>query len=159
MEEVVSNTSSLIFLAKLNIFHLAKNVFSKIFVPEKVINELFKKSFPENEIVRKELNNFLIIAKAKEIKELPLGLGERAAISLCLKKNIKNFLSEDKKARVYSRSLGLEPIGILGILFSNLKSKKISKKEFATLLNNWIKKGYYISPALYAEILKEAEGF
>ncbi|MBS3074508.1 hypothetical protein J4447_03580 [Candidatus Pacearchaeota archaeon] len=158
-KEVVSNTSSVIFLAKLDIFNLAKNIFSKIIIPTEVADELFKKNSPENERIKRELNNFLIEKKVEKIKDLPLGGGERAAISLCLEREIKMFLSDDKKARVYARSLGLRSIGILGIILINLRDKKISKKEFIRLLNEWIRKGYYISPLLYAEILKEIEEF
>ena len=156
-KEVVSNSSSIIFLAKLSIFSLAKNVFQKIILPKEVIEELFKKSSPENEIIKKELNNFLIQDELKNIKDLALDEGEKAAISLFLKKKINTFLSDDKKARTYAKSLGIEVIGILGILFLNLKEKYIDKKELLSLLNKLINEGYYISPKLYAEIIKKLE--
>ncbi|MDO8460304.1 MAG: DUF3368 domain-containing protein [Nanoarchaeota archaeon] len=156
-KEVVSNSSSIIFLAKLNIFDLARNVFSRIIVPKAVTKELFEKDSPENEIVKRELNNFLKESEVKNIKDFPLDEGEKAAISLCLEKNVGIFLSDDKKARRYAKSLGIKVIGILGILLDNIQEKKIDKKEFLRLLNKLIEKGYYISPALYAEVMKKIE--
>ena len=156
-KEVVSNSSSIIFLAKLNIFNLAKNIFLKIILPKEVIKELFEKNSPENEIIRKELKEFLKEADVRDIKDFPLDHGEKAAISLCLEKGVKIFLSEDKKARMYAKSLGIKVIGILGILLSNIEDKKIDKKELLKLLNKLIENGYYISPQLYAEIIKKIE--
>ena len=153
-KEAVANSSSLIFLAKLDIFNLAKNILSKILVPTSVIKEVFEKDFPENNIIKKELDSFLIKLEVKEIKYFPLDEGEKAAISLCLEKNVKLFLSDDKKARIYARTLGIEVVGVIGILLYNLENNKINKKEFMELLNKLIGKGYYISPGLYAEIIK-----
>ena len=153
-KEVVSNSSSLIFLAKLDIFNLAKNVFPKIIIPKKVIQELFEKDSPENELIRRELNKFLFENEVINIKELSLGEGEKEAISLCLEKKINLFLSDDKKARNYAKSLGLDVIGVLGILLYNLRERKVNKKEFLIKLNKLVDIGYYISPNLYVEIIK-----
>ena len=81
--------------------------------------------------------------------------GEKAAISLCLEKDIKFFLSDDKKARNYARSLGIEVIGIIGILLYSLQDNKISKEEFMKIINELIEKGYSLSPELYAEVIKK----
>lgn len=156
-KEVVSNSSSIIFIAKLDIFNLAKNVFSKIIIPKAVIKELFEKKSPENEIIKRELNNFLIENEVKNIKDFSLDEGEKEAISLCLEKNIQIFLSDDKKARNYAKSLEIEVLGTLGVLLFNLKEQKIDKKEFLILLNKLVDVGYYISPAIYAEIIKTIE--
>ena len=153
-KEAVSNTSSIIFITKLNIFDLVKNMFSKILIPKEVIDEIFEKDVPENKLIKKELDEFIKNIKVKNIKEFPLDKGEQAAISLCLEKNIKTFLSEDKKARNYARSLKIETIGIPGILLWNLKNKKIKKEKCLNLVNELIKKGYYLSPNLYSEIAK-----
>ena len=154
MEEAVTNTSSLIFIAKLNIFKLAENIFSKILVPKQVIDELFAKNKPENNFIKKELQNFLKEIEIKNVRDFPLDAGEQAAISLCLEKNVKTFLSDDKKARTYARSLKLETIGTLGILLWNLNHKKITKDDFFVLFKKLIDNGYYLSPNLYSEVMK-----
>lgn len=153
-KEAVADSSFIIFLAKLNIFNLAKNVFSRILLPNEVIDELFKKDSSENELIKRSFGNFLIKHAVNEIKKIPLGDGEKAAISLCLEKKIKILLSDDKKARTYAKSLGLKVMGILGLLLFNLKEANINKREFLELLNKLVDRGYYISPALYAEVMK-----
>lgn len=154
-EIAVSNTSSLIYIAKLNIFHLAKNMFKEIRVPEEVTKEIFVKTCPENIIIKKELENFLKEIKVKNIKNLPLEIGESSGISYCLESNIKTFLSDDKNARIIAESLELKVKGILGILLWNLKEKNINKLNCEELLKKLVKHGYYISSELYSEIIEQ----
>ena len=97
--EIISNTSSIIYLGKLNIFYLAKNMFPQIMVPNEVIQEIFSKEQNENNIIKKEIEDkFIFIIEVKKIENFNLDKGEKAALSLCLEKNI-SFLSDDKKAR------------------------------------------------------------
>lgn len=155
--EIVSNTSSIVFLAKLNIFYLAKNIFSKIIIPKEVFIEIMENPGYELNIIEKELDNFIQIAELKNIKELPIHLGEKAAISLCIEKNINKFLSDDKKARDYAESLDIEVIGILGIIIKNTKDKKLKKQDALKIINDLIKNDFYISSDLYLEIIKEID--
>ena len=156
--QAVANTSSLIFLAKLNLFSLAKNMFSQIIIPKQVINELFKKESEENIIIRNELQEFLKEIEINKVKEFPLDEGETAAISLCLHKNIRTFLSDDKKARKIARSFSLENIGIIGIILWNFNNNKLQKKEAIEIINKLIDKGYYISSSIYAKIMQLIQG-
>jgi len=155
--EIVSNTSSIVFLAKLNIFYLAKNIFSKIIIPKEVFIEIMENPGYELNIIEKELDNFIQIAELKNIKELPIHLGEKAAISLCIEKNINKFLSDDKKTRDYAESLDIEVIGILGIIIKNTKDKKLKKQDALKIINDLIKNDFYISSDLYLEIIKEID--
>lgn len=152
MEKAVTNTSSIIFMGKLDLFNLAKNTFSEILIPKQVLEELFKKDSPENNLIKKYLQDFLTETEITKIKDLPLDIGESAAISLCLEKNIKILISDDKKARSYARNLGIETIGVMGIILDNLQKNKIKKSEAKEILNKLIKKGYYISSTVYSEI-------
>ena len=103
--------------------------------------------------LEQEFSKSIKILKAKKIKNLPLGTGEKEAISLCLQENLKIFISDDKKARKFARTFGLKTIGIIGILLQNLQTKKITKDESINLLNSLIEKGYYLSPQLYSDVL------
>jgi|SRR3989344_7170373 len=152
-KEIVSNTSSLIFLAKLNIFGLARNMFSCIIISEEVLDEILEKDKVENYLIQKEIGEFIIVSEVKNVKDIPVDNGEKEAISLCLEKNIKKFLSDDKKARRYATNLDIEVMGVLGILLWNLQNTKINKKECLNLVNKLIEKGYFMSSELYSEVL------
>lgn len=154
-KEAVSNTSSLLFIAKLNRFDLLKNMFTRILIPMQVKNEIFKKDEPENMLIEKERNSFIKINEVKVIKEFGIDEGEKEAISLCLEKNIKFFISDDKKARKIARSLELETIGMAGIILYNVEERKITKEEAKELIGELIKKGYYMSGLFYAKIMEK----
>lgn len=149
--EIAVNTSSLIYIAKLDIFNLAKNMFSRFLVPREVIEEIFEKEEIENNLIKKELNKFIKEIEINKIRDFNLHKGEKAAISLCLEKGLP-FLSDDKKARKIAHSLGIEFTGVLGILIWNLEHKKIGKKECRELIKKLIGKGYYMNPSLYDEV-------
>lgn len=151
-EKAVANTSSILFLAKLNRFDLLKNKFSEILILRQVIEEIFNKDNPENLIIKNELESFLKETEVEQIREFGIDKGERAAISLCIEKNINMFISDDKKARKFARSIGIETIGMAGILLWNLENKKIGKGELMNLLEELIKKGYYISSSIYNQL-------
>ncbi|MDP2925143.1 MAG: DUF3368 domain-containing protein [Nanoarchaeota archaeon] len=154
-KEIVSNASSLIFIEKAKIFNLVKNLYSRILVPERVLKEIFKYNRPENIVIEQEINSgFIKLIKVRGVKDFPIHIGEKEAISLCLEKNIFLFLSDDKKARRYARSLKIETIGVLGVIINNLKLKHINKREARALMEKLIKEGYYMDPELYAEVMK-----
>jgi len=156
VSSVVGNASSLILLAKLNRFDLLKNIFGSIIVPFTVKKELLKREEKTSEILilEKELKEFMRVVEVKKVLDLPLGDGEKEAISLCLEKNVKIFLSDDKKARKFARTFNLETIGIIGIFLKNLQNKRITKKKFLDLLEKLMEEGYYISPELYNKIMR-----
>ncbi len=156
-EKAVANTSSILFLAKLNRFDLLRNKFSEILIPKQVIEEIFEKNNPENLIITKELEDFLKETEIEKIREFGIGKGEQAALSLCIEKKIKIFISDDKKARKFARSIGIETIGMVGILLWNMQNKKIKREEFNSLLEELIKKGYYISSGIYKKLKEESE--
>ena len=156
-KEAVTNSSSLIFLAKINRLDLLKNLFKNIFISKQVTKEILDKNKPENNIIKKELNYFIKETEVKELKYLPLDEGECSAISLCLEKNIKFFLSDDKRARNFALSLGIEPIGTLGVLLKNVKNRKIEKEECKILLNKLLESGLYLSNEVYSNVLKLIE--
>lgn len=118
-------------------------------------DEITKKDkFCENEIrvFNDLLGSYILVKKSTSIKNFGLHPGENSCLSLCNKINDNVFLSDDKHARKAADSLGIKVIGTLGILISNLKKKKINKKEFLILLRKLIDKGFYISIELYAAV-------
>ena len=86
------------------------------------------------------------------VKNFGLHDGENSCLSLCIEINDKTFLSDDKNARKAAESQGIKVMGTLGILISNLKKKKINKKEFSEILRKLIDKGFYVSTELFAAV-------
>ena len=153
-KQIVANASSIIFIGKLRIFDLVKNLFQKIILPKEVVKEIFMFDKPENLCIKEQINlGFIKKQEVNDIKNFPIDIGERAAISLCLEKDINFFLSDDKKARTYARFLKVNTIGVLGIILGNLKNNNINKKQTREIINTLIKKGYYMDSELYTKII------
>lgn len=155
-EEAVANATTLIFIGKLRIFSLVKNIFSCIYVPREVLDEMRAKDSPEREAIEEEFDSFLKEVSVEMMRLFPIHIGERAAISYCLEKKIPFFLSDDLRARRFARTLGLDTRGIIGVLLRSLENKAITKKEFLVYFQRLINAGFYCSPQLRESILKLA---
>ncbi len=150
----VANSTVLILLAKTNRFDLLKNKYRNVFITQIIKEEITRKDL----IIKREINKFLKIKNPKQMLKLRLDKGEESAISLASEIKL-NFLSDDKKARLAARTLKINVLGTVGILFWNLKRKNINKKEFIELLHALIKKGFYISAELYSNIVKTLDDY
>ena len=157
MERAVSNTTTLLFLAKVKRLDLLQNLYKKIYIPNKILEEILIKETPELVYLKKYLGNYILEENPKNLRSLPLDEGEQAAISLCLEKKGNLFISDDLRARNFAESLGLPIIGTLGILLDNLRRRKINKKEAFSLLQQLLTKGMYLSTDVYAEVEKIIE--
>ena len=156
--EAVSNTTCLILLAKLDRLGLLQNVFKKILIPPEVKWELFAKVCPETIILGKAIGAFIFEFSPKKIKSLPLDSGEQSAISLCLENPSWHFLSDDKRARSFARSLGIKTIGVIGVLLKNLSEGKVTKEEAKGILHELVRNGLYISTDLFTKVEELIEG-
>ena len=81
------------------------------------------------ELIRKNFGEFLEEREIERVKDLPLGKGEKAAISLAINEG-KAFLSDDKKQRKFARNFDLETIGTL---LWNLKKRQNQEREICSV--------------------------
>lgn len=98
---VVSNTSPLIALAKIDRLTVLSGLFGVVLAPESVSNEFLQNSTSDeakrfNECVGNTIKIFPIISELHFTRQL--GLGERDAISLAIQKNAL-LIIDDKKGR------------------------------------------------------------
>jgi|SRR3989344_8030053 len=158
---IVSNTSPLLYLAKLGKLEILKKLFVKVFIPEEVYEEavLNGKEFIDSKVIERAVNEKWIEVKSvsnknKEIYD-EIDIGESAAIELAKTLNAKLLLIDDAPARVLAESFGLSVKGTLYILLKAYNEKIINKNEIKSLLSRLILLGFRISPELYGEILEE----
>ena len=152
---VVSDSSPLIFLSKINKLNLLQKLFKEIIIPQEVFDEITSKN--SEEVLHFKSFDFFKVIKPKKILEFGLGRGEQAAISLGLEKKAERILLDDSKARAVASELKLKPLGTIGILLLFLLKKFISFNEFELLLHNLIKLNFRISIELFAETFNQAK--
>lgn len=153
---IVSNTSPIIFLAKLRKLNLLFKCFGVITIPKEVYNELYAKNSVELEYINSWKTYFDIVALRNNLN-LGLDPGETAAISLAVEKKAELILLDDHSAKIAVESLKLKSLGTLGVLLFFLKKRLINLQEFKAFLNMLINNNFRISIEVYNEALTLAD--
>ncbi len=156
MKSIVSDTTTLIILGKLDRYDLLANLFSKIYLPQEVIQEVSKKTDGVYEKITK--NSLFETKKITDIALFTLlyGIldkGESQAIVLAKELELI-LLIDEKKGRNIAKNMGLDIIGLIGILILNVKKEHISKKEAIVILEDIKKLKFRVSQKLEESFLK-----
>ena len=158
---IVSNTSPLVFLAKLGKLEFLDK--HELLVPQQVVDELriWEKSGKDAYVLLMEwlVKANVAVKKANILPKLPKSLheGEKAAISLAIREKAKIVLMDERRARIAAEMLGLKAIGTMAVIKQQLKEKRITVKECRQTVFELIKKGYRIKEELLAEFLQNIE--
>lgn len=151
---IVSDSSPIISFAIIEKLDVLLKVFTDIFIPKAVYDEITTRNKPYSKILRdfvedrvKYVNNRLAV----EMLNADLDLGEAEVIVLALEQNVKNILIDDYKGRRIARSNDLFPIGTIGVLLQAKKEGFINSVK--PLLDTLIRNKIRISKSLYSEAL------
>jgi len=126
---VVSNSTPLIHLAKIDKLDLLKEFFGEVFIPEAVYREcvLEGKGSEDSKLIEKADWIKVVRIKAETLKRslmLELDEGESGAIVLALEVNSELLLIDDYDGREIARALGLKVTGTIGVLLKAKVSRK-----------------------------------
>ena len=107
------------------------NLFTTIYIPQAVHEEVTYKTHPV-------LPSFIQVIEVKKINLLDellllLDQGESEAISLAKEKQLPLIIDE-KKGRKVAINLKIKIIGLLGVIYLNIKNNYISKVEAGIFL-------------------------
>ena len=117
---VVADTSPIFYLLSIDHIDLLPRLFGKVFVPDAVHKELCHPAAPM--LVRDWVANLPVWVEVTPVETLndaaflPLGAGERAAISLALTLHADLILIDERKGTNVALDKGFEVTGTLGIL-------------------------------------------
>lgn len=116
---VVSNSTILIGLARINKLDLLKKLFSKVYIPDAVFDELTQ----TKKIGASDIKNasYLERKSPKDVKEVALLLGnldrgEAEVLALSKELNADLVLVDEEKARKVVVIAGFEVMGLMGVL-------------------------------------------
>jgi len=160
---IVSNTSPLTNLAAIHQFQLLHRLYGQIYIAEGVLAELnaFGKAWPGSKevstaswIVSQKVQNQGLVTALR--RDLDIGEAETIALALELKADLV-FLDE-RDGRYAAQRLGLEVIGVIGILLE-AKSKGQIESLKPNLDNLRQLAGFYIHDSLFQYALHLANEF
>lgn len=154
MNLIVSDSSTLILLAKTNLLKSVYLYFNKMLITEAVFKETVEHGKSENKedafIIEKEVNeNRINVEKIKDKKILnnilinfKCNLGEAEAITLAINKKSKLF-TDDLEAIKVCKVYDVEFITALAFLIKLLHDSKIDKEMAIMKFEGLSKFGYY----------------
>jgi len=156
MPEVVSNTTPIISLLKLNRLDLLQQLYGQILIPLAVYREIEagKTKGYYKDLSKIDWISILEIKDKKSVKYfLDLDQGEAEAIVLATEFNADLIILDERLGRFYAKHAELKVTGTIGVL---IKAKKEGLIEYVKpMLEELIKKEVWISDKLKVEILKK----
>jgi uncharacterized protein len=159
---VVSNTSPILNLAIIERLDLLRRQFDQVVIPDAVREELRPETdFPGSAAVRGALEagwlqmSTLATPRLAQVLQLGLDRGESEAIALAIELEARLLLLDEKDARSKAKSLGLEPVGVLGVL---LRAKRAGDLPVIAPELERLRReaGFYVADELVVQVLSEA---
>ena len=148
--KIIADSSPLISLAILERRNLLLELYSDIYVPQAVFNEIAKPSKPHALILTEFCQDRVIDVKNQMAVAMLINdvdVGEAEAIVLALEIGVMDILIDDAKGRRAAKLKGLQAIGTIGVL---LRAKQ---RGLITLMRNHIR----IGQKLYTQALTLAD--
>lgn len=153
--KLVSNSSPLIVLAKLNALDLLDSY--ALYVPKSVQEEILAKECAERDSILKFLkgkNVHIEAATKKYTSTFVLGKGEVEVINLAKEKGISTILLDDRRARSHAKLHDLQTKGTIWIILQAQKKNKITKQQAKRLIYRLPDTGFYLAEKLLVKILE-----
>lgn len=157
---VVSDTTPLISLLKINSIDLLEKLFGRVLIPEAVFNELTvdKRFMSEAEQIRRR--QFIAVKSVQNpesanILKRATGLdqGESEAIVLTDELNADILLMDEAKGRAVSSQMGFKVMGTIGILMAAYEEKELTADEVRKCIEDLQNAGRHIGQKHYQMLL------
>ncbi|CEP67109.1 Protein of unknown function DUF3368 [Moorella glycerini] len=163
--KVIADTSMLIALSHLRQLDLVKKLWSKVFIPETVYEEVLQGGSGATGV--QEVENavkagWLIVHKVQSNREVAflttvLGPGEAEVLVLGNELNADLLLIDEKKARRIAIQAGFEVLGVLGVINLAVSKNLIDRKEVPAIVDTLKNKGFRLGEGLVERFLKSLE--
>lgn len=157
---VVSDTSPIINLARINKLDILHHSFGGIVIPRAVYEEITRFGPEEpgaSEVEQCAWITVYAVANRPLVEALKLEIdpGEAEAIACAIEMNAERLLLDERLGRNVSQRLGVKCIGLLGLLIE-AKNKGLVMMVKPLVDDLIAKAGFWISRRLYARVLSAA---
>ncbi len=158
---IVSNSTVLIYLAKIGQLSLLNKLFRKVLIPSEVFNEVVirgrENQHPDAFVIEDAVEEGWIEVKEietlRELEEFGIDSGEAEAISLAKSLGIPVLLDQTH-ARIAAKALGLKPRGTIFVLLAALRKKLFTYEEYQDSLEELVKAGFRMSDEVYLSAVR-----
>jgi len=155
---VVSNTSPVINLAVVNHLNLLQKLYSKIVIPQAVYDEIVIEGAGQagaEEVETLDWIEIKQVANRSMVKSLEadLDIGEAEAVVLAVELNADLLLINERKGRAVANRLGVNYIGLLGVLVQ-AKHDGLIPAVRPVMDSLMTQAGFWVSNELYNHVLQ-----
>ncbi len=158
---IVSNSTVLIYLAKIGKLSMLKKLFTEIMIPGEVFNEVVIKGKEQSHvdafIIESAVEEGWIMVKdietMEEVNMFGIHSGEAQAISLARSLGVPVLLDQTH-ARIAAKALGLKPRGTIFVLAAALRKRLLTYEEYIDSLEELVKAGFRMSDEVYLAAVK-----
>lgn len=157
---VVSDTTPLISLLKIDRISLLENLFGQVLIPQAVFNELTADERFKLEAEQIRRKHFIKVKAVKNpesasILKRATGLdqGESEAIILTDEQNADVLLMDEAKGRAVSFQMGFKIMGTIGILIAAYEENELTGDEVRKCVEGLQKAGRHIGQKYYQMLL------
>lgn len=161
---VVSDTTPLISLLKINKIDLLEKLFGEVMIPEAVFNELTADDRFQQEAEQIRQKKFFIVksvmnSEATSLLRRATGLdrGESEAIVLTDEWKADLLLMDEAKGRSVSVQMGLRVMGTIGILMAAYEEHELTAEEVRECVNGLQRAGRHIGQRHYQALVKRLQ--
>lgn len=155
---VVADTSVILNLCRVQHEHLLQQLFQRVLIPVEVAGEFSRLTQIQKRFAGLVLPSWIEISSTPqvfppEVIRAQLGLGESAAITLCLNQKADLLLIDEAAGREVATRLGVRTVGILGVLVDARNQRLIA--DVKTMLDRLESEaGFWISLDLRQHVLQ-----
>jgi len=173
MPPTVSNTSPLIWLAKIGKLNLLRDLFDIILISEETYKEAVEVSLQEGHSdalvikeacdqgwIKVERLNEKQVAICQKIMQHSFELHEGEVKAIVLAREIGKdtlLLMDDSSGRAFAESWGLKVKGVLFVIIAAIRNDLLDNDEAKEGVLNLVSKGFRIEPKFLAKIIHEIE--
>jgi len=169
----VSDSGSLIWLAKAGKIRLLRDLFEEIIIPPQVYNEVvsegLKAGFSDALAVEEAVKEGWIrvvgldgndeeISRRISEGAREIHLGEAQAMVLARKRS-EMLLMDESCGRALAEALGLRVRGTLYVVLRSLRLGHMSKQEAKDTVSVMVSRGFRLEPKLLTRVLEEIDRF
>ncbi len=154
MKLIVSDTTTLIVLERLNALSLLCSLFDQILIPQAVMEELLSGNSEINELLQQMgCYDVVSVEVSEHLLEISqwLDKGEAEAIELARIRQLPLIIDE-RKGRKIAQQQKLSVIGLAGLMILAAKHHHKTPKAALELLDQAILLGFRLSSKLYQQV-------
>jgi predicted nucleic acid-binding protein len=157
---VISDTTPLLSLLKINRLNLLKEIFKQVIIPQAVFDELTVDKRFETEAEQIKNASYIIVKtvaseEAVSILKKVAGLdrGESEAIILTDELNADLLLMDEARGRTVSAQMGFKIMGTIGLLLAAYEENILTNEEVKECIDGLQQAGRHISHSHYQLLL------